>query len=255
MFRLNFPKSNDSVLFYVEQSSNGHSPPKPNTPIVLNSTEMSGNNTRKMITLSSIASPGPQIVTIDSDSKEQTMPFRFGRQLPNIPPIVSDLNLAPNPFDILATKVVANPRAEIHDENYSPQSPEPSEPSPISTPPMNLSTIKGRGSSHDEGWWYILLRWWTQRFFFLPSGSSAATQKAEKKIEPSNFHTKKQGECRNASVTLVDSRTLSRRTHQACRQQTKTSRLRTSYTYIAIFSNICIYIWYVIVSYQTCAHM
>ena len=29
------------------------------------------------------------------------------------------------------------------DEEYSPQTPEPSDPFPISTPPMNLSTIEG----------------------------------------------------------------------------------------------------------------
>ena len=29
------------------------------------------------------------------------------------------------------------------DEEYNPQSPEPSNPSPVSTPPMNLSTIEG----------------------------------------------------------------------------------------------------------------
>ena len=39
----------DSDVFYVEQSS--HSPilPKPNTPVILNSTEMTGNDTREMI--------------------------------------------------------------------------------------------------------------------------------------------------------------------------------------------------------------
>ena len=31
----------------------------------------------------------------------------------------------------------------VDDEHYSPQSPEPSIPSPISTPPMNVSTIEG----------------------------------------------------------------------------------------------------------------
>ena len=54
--------------FYVEQSSKDPTLPRPNTPMVLNSTEMSGNDTREKISISSIASPGPQIVTIDSDS-------------------------------------------------------------------------------------------------------------------------------------------------------------------------------------------
>ena len=39
----------DFGVFYVEQSSNDPSLPRPNTPIVLNSTDMSGNDTREMI--------------------------------------------------------------------------------------------------------------------------------------------------------------------------------------------------------------
>ena len=40
--------STDSDVFYVEQSSNDQSVPRPNTPIVLNSTEISGDDTREM---------------------------------------------------------------------------------------------------------------------------------------------------------------------------------------------------------------
>ena len=148
MFRPISPESNDSDFFNVEQTSNELSPPRPNTPIVLNSTEMPGNNTWEMITISSFASPGPQIVTIDSDSNEPMMPYGFGRQLPIIPPSLNNLNLPPSPFNILATMVVANSIAEGHDKNNSPQSPEPSESSPISTPPMNLSTIEGWETRH-----------------------------------------------------------------------------------------------------------
>ena len=72
----------DSDVFYVEQSSNDASLPRLNTPIVLNSTEVSGNDTRVMISISSIASREPQIVTIDSDSKEPTMPYGFGQPKP-----------------------------------------------------------------------------------------------------------------------------------------------------------------------------
>ena len=87
---------------------------------------MSGSDTRQMLTISSIASPEQQNVTIDFNSIEP-MPNGFG-QLPIIPPSLNDLNLPPNPFNFLATMVVAKPTAEGHDENYSPQSPEPSEP-------------------------------------------------------------------------------------------------------------------------------
>ena len=148
MSRSNSHEYNDTDLFYVEQSSGEQSPPRPTTPIALNSTKMSGNNTGEVIPLSSIPSPEPQIVTIDSDSNEPTMPYRFGRQLPIIPTTLSDLNLPPNPFSIPATMAIARSTAEGHDKNYSPRSPEPSEPSPISTSPMILSTIEGWETPH-----------------------------------------------------------------------------------------------------------
>ena len=128
--------STDSDVFYVEQSSNDQSLPRPNTPIVLNSTEISGDDTREMISISSIASPEPQIVTIDDESNEPTMPYGFEQQLPIVPPSLNDLNLPPNPFNILATMAIAN---NTEDNNYSPESPDPSVPSSISTPPMNVS--------------------------------------------------------------------------------------------------------------------
>ena len=111
----------DSDVFYVDQSSNDQSIPRPNTPIVLNSTDISGDDTRKMISISSIASPEPQIVTIDDDSNEPTMPYGFGRQLPIIPPSLNDLNLPPNLFTILATMAVASNTEETNDDNYTPQ--------------------------------------------------------------------------------------------------------------------------------------
>ena len=132
----------------MEQWSNELSSPRTNTPIVINSTEMSDNNTQELINTSSIASRGPQVITIDSHSNGPTMPYGFGRQLPNLLPSMNDLNLPPNPFNILAIGAVANPAAGGHYRNYSPQSPEPSEPSPISTPRMNVSTIEGWHTRH-----------------------------------------------------------------------------------------------------------
>ena len=120
--------STDSDIFYVEQSSNDQSVHRPNTPMVLNSTEISGDDTREMISISSIASPKPQIVTIDDDSNEPTMPHGFGRQLPIVPPSLNDLKLPPNPFNNLATMEVASNTEETNDDNYSPQSPDPSHP-------------------------------------------------------------------------------------------------------------------------------
>ena len=114
----------DSDVFLVEQSSNDQSIPRPKTPIVLNSTEISGDDTREMISISSIASPESRIVTINDDSNEPTKPYGFGRQLPIIPPSLIDLNLPPNLFNILATMAVASNTEETNDDNYSPQSPD-----------------------------------------------------------------------------------------------------------------------------------
>ena len=109
-----------------------------NTPAILNSKEISGAKERQGITISSVASPEPRIVTPDSDSNDPTTPYGFENQQPIVPPSLNNLNLPPNPFNMLATMAVI--RA---DDAYSPQSPEPSIPSSISTPPMNVITIEG----------------------------------------------------------------------------------------------------------------
>ena len=135
--------SSDSDVFYVEQSSAEASPVRYNTPAILTSTQLSGAIDPEAITISSVASPEPQIVTIDSGSNEPTFPYAFGTQHPIVPPSLNDLNLPPNPFNVLATMaVIQQHRAD------SPQSPRPSDPSPISTPPMNLSTIEGWETPH-----------------------------------------------------------------------------------------------------------
>ena len=98
---------------------------------------------REVITISSVASPESGSVTLDSDSNDPTTPYGFGSQQPIVPPSLNNLNLPPNPFKVMATMAVF--RA---DDAYSPQSPEPSIPSPISTPPMNVSTIEGWDTTH-----------------------------------------------------------------------------------------------------------
>ena len=134
--------STESDVFYVEQTSTEGSPIRNNTPAILNSTEISGTMEREIITISSVASPEPRIVTLDSESNDPTMPYGFGNQQPIVPPSLNDLNLPPNPFNVLETVAVIR----VGDE-YSPQSPEPTIPSPISTPPMNVSTIEGWGDT------------------------------------------------------------------------------------------------------------
>ena len=133
----------DSDVFYVEQSSPERSPIRNNTPAILNSTQLSGALEPESITISSVAFPEPQIVTIDSDSNEPTFLYAFGTQHPIVPPSLNDLNLPPNPFNVLANMAVIQ-----QDQEDSPQSPEPSDPSPISTPPMNFSTIQGWETPH-----------------------------------------------------------------------------------------------------------
>ena len=51
--------STGSDVFYVVQPSTYQSLPRPNSPIVLDSTEISGNDTREMPSISSITSPEP----------------------------------------------------------------------------------------------------------------------------------------------------------------------------------------------------
>ena len=135
--------STDSDVFYVEHSSPERSPIRNNTPVILNSTQLSGVLDPETITISSVASPEPQIVTIESDSNEPTFPYAFGSQNPIVPPSLNDLNLPANPFNIMASMEVIR-----QDPEDSPQSPEPSDPSPISTPPMNISTISGWETPH-----------------------------------------------------------------------------------------------------------
>ena len=249
MFPPTSPESHNSDLFYVEQSSIDPSPSRPNTPIAPNSTEMSGNDTREMISISSIASPGPQILTNSSDSNESTMPYEFGRQLPVIPTNLNDLNLPPNPFNLLATMAVANPTEEGRDETYSPHSPEPLEPSPTSTPPMTLSTIEGWEKPHtmtDDNTFYSNAQ--PRRICFLPSIPSPSPPLRSFGLSL-ECPSQNEGECRSKSVRAVDICSLRRRTNQARRQQPIDSRMKTSLFFInciqmirsSYVSNLCTY--------------
>ena len=120
---------------------------KDNTPNILNSTEISEQHTARMPSILSIASPEPRIFTIDDDSNEPTMPYGFGRQLPIVPPSLNDLNLPPNPFNILNTMAIVT-QTQDDNKQYSPESPEPSVPSLISTPPMNVSAYNCWETTH-----------------------------------------------------------------------------------------------------------
>ena len=126
-----------------------------------------------MICISSIASPEPQTFRIDDDSNEPTMPYGFGRQFSIVPPNPNDFNLPPNPFNIQATLAKANNTKDANDNNYYLESPEPSEPSPISTPPMNVSAFNGCETSHrttDDDTFHSSDE--NRRIYFLPPSPS-----------------------------------------------------------------------------------
>ena len=107
MYRnLSLDLSTDSDVFYVERSSAEGSPIRKKTRAILNSTELSGAMAREAITISSFASAEPRIMTIGSNSNEPTIPYGFRSQRPIVPPSLSDLNLPPNPFNVLATMSV-----------------------------------------------------------------------------------------------------------------------------------------------------
>ena len=134
--------STESDVFYVQQSSLEGSPVRNNTPCdsQLDGDIRSYGKRSHHIFLWRLS--GTLIVTLDSDSNDPTVPYGFGSQQPIVPPSLDELNPPPNPFNMLATMAVI--RA---DDAYSPQSPEPSIPSPNSTPPMNVSTIEGWGDT------------------------------------------------------------------------------------------------------------
>ena len=64
----------NSDAFYVEQSSDEPSPPRNKSPKVLNSTELSGVHLRQAITISTVASPGRRLITINLDLNDPTIP-------------------------------------------------------------------------------------------------------------------------------------------------------------------------------------
>ena len=136
-----------------------------------------------MTSISTIASPQPYIFTINDDSNEPTIPYGFGRHLSIVPPSLNDLNLPPNPFNILATIAVVNNAGDVNNDVYSPLSPEPSELSSISTPPMNVSAYNSRESTYtttDNDTFYSSDE--PRRICFLPQ-SPASPQSPPRKLK------------------------------------------------------------------------
>ena len=129
-----------------------------NTPAIINSTELSGAIAKETITVSYVTSPEPQIVTINSDSNEPTIPYGFSNQHPIVPPSLNGLNLPHNPFNVLPAMAVV--RA---DEEYSPQSPEPSIPVSSFVAPNECEYHWRLGdNAHNRRWSHVLYWQWAQ---------------------------------------------------------------------------------------------
>ena len=136
----------DSDVFFVEQLSS-----ESTTNKILKSWKIHRANEdshkRDADTLFNYT-PEPDIVTSDDDFNDPIIPYGFGVHQPIVPPNLNDINLPPNPVNIIATMAVDQPSPTDHNDNYSPQSPEPSESPPNSAPPMNLGTIDSWETPH-----------------------------------------------------------------------------------------------------------
>ena len=154
MFRVSSSNSlsTDSYVFYVERLSAGHSPTRKNTPKVLNSIQLSGPLAREVITISSVASLGPQIVTIEPNWIKPTMFQGNGRQQLIIILSINYLNLPMNTFRVMTSKLpapVTEPRSHtpaIHDIQIQK---EPFDISDMSTPSLMVSSVNAWGTSSD----------------------------------------------------------------------------------------------------------
>ena len=93
MIKINSSDSTDSDVFYVEQSMGEKRPQRNNNPDILNSTELSAAPARELITISTVVSPEPQILTIDPDSIDPTIPSGYERQDPMIPLSLNDFSI------------------------------------------------------------------------------------------------------------------------------------------------------------------
>ena len=96
----------DSLVIFVDQLSNEPSPQRNNATNPLISTELSVTHTTEMLTTSLVAPPEQDNVTLDDDSNDPTFLYGFGAQQPIVPPSLNDLNLQPNPCNILTAMTV-----------------------------------------------------------------------------------------------------------------------------------------------------
>ena len=165
------------------------------------------------------------------------MPYGFGRQLPIVPPILNDLNLPPNPFNILATMAVVDYTEDDNNDGYSPQSPDPSDSSPTSTPPMNVSTFNSWETTHtttDDNTFYSGDE--PRRIYFLPSTPTPPPPRKLKRKLSLGMSFPKEGECRSTSAKPAVRRSPQQRTSQVHQEGNKTVET-LKLTYSNIYSN------------------
>ena len=168
-------------------------------------------------------------MTIDDDSNDPTMPYGFGRQLPIVPPSLNDLNLPPNNFNILATMAIAN----NNDNDYRPESPEPSLPSPIATPTKKISDFNSWETSYtitDDDTFHSSDE--PRRIYFLPPSPSPPPSPSRRQIRRLSLGISfpKEGECRSTSAKPADKRSPEQRTSQVHREGSRTVKHSNLYT-------------------------
>ena len=145
------------------------------------------------------------------------MPYGFGRQLPIVPPSLNDLNLPPNPSNILATMAIASNTEETNDDNYRPKSPDPSELSSLSTPPMNISAFNSWEMSYtttDDNKFHSSDE--PRRIYFLPPSPlpPPSPPRRQKRKLSLGMSFPKEGECRSTSAKPAVRRSPQQRTPQ-----------------------------------------
>ena len=151
----------------MEKSSIEYSLPTNNTSDIFNSTEQSEADAREVLTNSSVASPKPLTVTIQSDSNEPMIPYEYGQQQPIQPPSLNDLNLPMTPFNVMA--IVSQERTKAQ------QYPTQADDSPINSGNIWLFGHLNTANGDQHGRWLanifkrgnFWVEWTTQNLFWL----------------------------------------------------------------------------------------
>ena len=252
MFRPISSESNDFDLFYVEQMSNNLSPPRPNTSNVLSSTKMSGNNTLDNITISPIASPGPELLKTNLLRINQRCRMDWDRSYQTFLqtwtiwtfPLIHSEYWQQWRYQSLQQKDMTKTTAPNHRNVINFDAPD------------ELQHNWGMGdSTYDIIWWKILLRWWTHENYFLPSSPSPPPppRKVEGKLSLGMSFPKRKGVSQHVSeacgLSLPEPKEIP--SWSSTNWKLKTENIIYIFT---LFSSI-VHKWYLVVTYQPHAHI